>query len=89
MAKENKPHLYDGIIAIKNFIVDVSKIHDFGNSWNYSDTGMYMSRGRAFDSAFQVYSFTTMPVAGVATVLGYAGNAPLEQQLRYSNKYRN
>ena len=86
MALEGDPHIYENNAIARNFVVDVSKIHDWFNSVNYNPaTGFYMSRGVAFDSVFQAYSFVGMPVAGIATVLGYAGNAPLEQQVRIFN----
>lgn len=83
-------HIYEGNTLARYFITDVSKIHDWFNSWNYSSsTGFYMSRGTVFDSVFQVYSFAGIPIAGIATVAGYAGNAPFEQQMLYYNISRN
>ncbi|MET0116009.1 MAG: hypothetical protein ABW090_01160 [Sedimenticola sp.] len=76
--------------ALRYFVTDVSKIHDWFNSWNYnSANGLYMSRGAGFDTIFQAYSFAGMPVAAAATVFGYAGNMPFEQQMLYYNIYRN
>ncbi|HKY23310.1 MAG TPA: FG-GAP-like repeat-containing protein [Vicinamibacterales bacterium] len=84
-------HLYDPGHALANkslryFVTDVSKIHDWFNSWNYSgDNGLYMSRGVGFDSGFQMYSFAGMPVAAVATLMGYAGNASPAMQNYFLN----
>lgn len=86
MAPEGGAHVYENNTLARNFIVNVSKVHDWFNSWNYNQSnGFYMSRGVGFDSGFQIYSFAGMPVAALATVGGYAGNAPFEQQwLNYS-----
>lgn len=87
-------HMYDpgGTLdnrALRYFVTDVSKIHDWFNSWNYkSANGLYMSRGAGFDSIFQIYGFAGMPVAAMTTVFGYAGNAPFEQQMLYYNMAR-
>ena len=96
MAKEGSGlHWYDpgqplDNQALRYFVTDVSKIHDWFNSWNYnSANGLYMSRGAGFDSIFQVYSFAGMPVAAASTVFGYAGNMPFEQQMLYYNIYQN
>ena len=90
MALEGDPHIYDNNAVARNFVVDVSKIHDWFNSWNYNPSnGFYMSHGAGFDSAFQIYSFAGMPVAAAATVFGYAGNMPFEQQMLYYNIYQN
>lgn len=88
-------HMYDpdGRFASKGvryLVTDISKIHDWMNSWNYNPSnGLYISRGPAFDSGFQIYSFSGMPVAGLATIVAYAGSMPIEQQLLYYNMFRN
>ncbi len=74
-------HMYDpgGMLANKGlrwFVTDVSKLHDWFNSVNYSDMGLYMSRGLSFDTAFQLYSFAGMPIAGALTTLHYIGADP-------------
>jgi RHS repeat-associated protein len=90
MAPEGASHTYENNKLARYFVTDVSKFHDVFNSWNYnSSTGFYMSRGAVFDSVFQLYSFAGMPVAGFATIAGYAGNAPFEQQMLYYNITRN
>ena len=68
---------------VRNFIVDVSKIHDYMNSWNYHpDTGLYIAdRGLAFDAAFQVYNASGMLPAAFLTLSAKVGQAPLERQL--------
>ncbi|GHU16992.1 hypothetical protein FACS189475_00100 [Betaproteobacteria bacterium] len=77
MAKEGEPHIYDNISWLRNFIVDVSKVHDWQNSWNYdSTTGKYISQGVWGDSLFQLYSFAGMPVAGAYTAAAYIGQNP-------------
>jgi hypothetical protein len=89
MAFEGAEHLYEGNSLARYFITDVSKIHDWFNSWNYNPAnGFNLSRGAGFDSAFQIYSFAGMPVAAMAAVAGYAGNAPFEQQVLYYNMAR-
>jgi hypothetical protein len=72
MAKEGSgEHLYDENGYIGRFVNFVSKQHDFQNSWNYSEqTGYYLSRGAAFDSLFQAYSFAGMIPAAVYTGVG-------------------
>jgi RHS repeat-associated protein len=73
-------HLYDpGNMLdnkyLANYVNDVSKIHDYFNSWSYDqNTGFYLSCGTGFDSMFQIYSFAGMPVAGALTLMNYAGN---------------
>ncbi|WP_456405754.1 hypothetical protein, partial [Thiolapillus sp.] len=90
MAPEGGAHIYENNAFVRNFVVDVSKIHDWFNSWNYNPSnGFYMSRGAGFDSVFQIYSFAGMPIAAAATVFGYAGNVPFEQQMLYYNIYQN
>ncbi len=82
MAREaSGQHMYDpgGIIDspyLARAVNHVSKIHDFFNSWNYSSQGLYMSRGVMFDSVFQLYSFSGMPVAGMLTAAHYIGGNP-------------
>jgi hypothetical protein len=64
------------------FVNDVSKMHDWFNSWNYNPAnGFYLSRGEAFDSVFQLYSFVGMPVAGALTAVGYLSQTPFNQFL--------
>ena len=70
-------HWYDAGDPLDNrylryFVTDVSKLHDWFNNWSYnSGNGFYMSRGTGFDSAFQLYSFAGMPLAGALTGGGY------------------
>lgn len=62
---------------LRHFVSDVSKMHDWYNSWSYnSANGFYMSRGTGFDSVFQIYSFAGMPVAGALTAVGYLSDVP-------------
>lgn len=74
-------HWYDPGGALDNkylryFVTDVSKVHDWFNSWSYNTAnGFYMSRGTGFDSIFQAYSFAGMPVAGALTAVSYLGEA--------------
>lgn len=77
MADEGNPHIYDNTPWLRNFIVDVSKTHDWFNSWNYNgETGRYVSQGIWGDSLFQIYSFTGMPIAGALTGLSYLDRYP-------------
>lgn len=86
MAFEGAEHICESNSSVRHFITDVSKIHDWFNSWNYNPAnGFYMSRCADFDSAFQIYSFVGMPAAAIATVAGYAGNVPFDQQMLYYN----
>ena len=72
---------------LRYFVTDVSKMHDWFNSWNYNPAnGFYMSRGEAFDSVFQLYSFAGMPVAGALTALGYLSQAPFNQFLMLKSR---
>ena len=75
----------DGLCTrrVIDFIVDVSKIHDYMNSWNYHpDSGLYIAgRGLAFDAAFQVYNASGMLPAAFLTLSAKVGQAPLERQL--------
>ena len=68
---------------VRHFMTDVSKIHDYMNSWNYHpDSGAYIStRGLAFDAACQVYSVSGMLPAAFVTLSAKVGQAPLERQL--------
>jgi hypothetical protein len=75
-------HLYDpgGMFVNKGlrwFVTDVSKLHDWFNSVNYSNMGLYMSLGLSFDTAFQLYSFAGMPIAGALTAVHYIGADPI------------
>jgi hypothetical protein len=77
MNGEGKPHIYDNIPWMRNFIVDVSKMHDWFNSWNYNwETGRYVSQGVWGDSLFQIYSFAGMPIAGAITAVSYLDQYP-------------
>lgn len=68
------------------FITDVSKIHDWFNSWNYNTVnGLFMSRGVGFGSVFQIYSFVGMPIAGAATIGVYIGKIPFGYQASIYN----
>lgn len=67
-------HWYEGSEILVHFVNGVSKVHDWFNCPDYNPiNGKYMSRGSAFDSAFQVYSFVGMPVAAGMYVIGYGG----------------
>lgn len=68
---------------VRHFVTDVSKIHDYMNSWNYHpDTGLYIGgRGLAFDAAFQVYNASGMLPAAFLTLSAKVGQVPLERQL--------
>ena len=50
------------------FINAVSKIHDFGNSWNYDqDTGQDIQRNPWIGAVIEIYSGSTMlPAAAIA-----------------------
>lgn len=50
--------------------------HPCASCASVSGSGLYMSGGVGFDSAFQIYSFSGMPIAGAATALGYLGGGP-------------
>lgn len=87
-------HLYDegkrfDISFVRNHVVDTSKIHDWMNSWSYSQSnGLYQSRGPVFDTAFSAYSFAGMMPASLATFIGYAGNASFADQSYFYNMIR-
>jgi len=88
MAEEGSgQHWYDPGGPLENrylryFVTDVSKMHDWFNSWSYNPVnGFYMSRGTTFDSLFQLYSFAGMPVAGVLTAVGYLAQPPYSQMI--------
>ena len=77
-------HYYDENGYIGRFINYVSKVHDFQNSWNYSaTTGFYMSRGAAFDTIFQAYSF-----AGMLPAAAFTGAALLDGRSYITSKIR-
>lgn len=64
-------HFYNENGYFGRFINQVSKVHDLFNSSGYNwDTGAWVSRGPVYDSLFQIYSFSGMLPAGLAT--GYA-----------------
>jgi RHS repeat-associated protein len=68
---------------LARYINQVSKLHDWFNSWNYNaDTGFYMSRGSAFDTFFQLYSFGGMPVAGLITGAAQTAILPYDRLYR-------
>ena len=78
-------HIYENNRIMRYFIIDVSKIHDWMNSWRYNANGLYMSRDVWSDTAFDIYSFLGMPVAAAATVTGYVGRATPSQRILYYN----
>ena len=80
-------HLLASPKAIRYFVTDVSKIHDWFNSVNYTDNGLYLSRGEAFDTVFQAYSFSGMPLAAAATLLGYSYSLTLQQKVHIAVQY--
>lgn len=90
MAEEGSgDHWYDpgGLLdskLVRYFITDVSKIHDYMNSWNYHpDSGLYIAnRGLVFDAAFQVYNASGMLPAAFLTLGAKVGQAPLQDQLQ-------
>jgi len=50
----------------------VSKVHDWGNSWAYSDNGMWVSHGVARDTLFNIWSMSTMlPAAAFSQAAQY------------------
>ncbi|WP_051082114.1 RHS repeat domain-containing protein [Thiobacillus thioparus] len=56
-----------GVRPIRQFFNGVSKVHDWGNSWAYSDNGMWVSHGVARDTLFNIWSMSTMlPAAAFA-----------------------
>ena len=68
---------------VREFVVDVSKIHDGMNSWNYNSDGLYIGgRGPIFEGAFGVYNVSGMLPAAVMTMAGKVGQAPLGDQLQ-------
>lgn len=69
-------HWYSENGPMGRFINQVSKVHDAFNSWNYnSETGRYISRGQAFDTAFDtLWSFPGMPIAGAYTAVSMSTN---------------
>jgi hypothetical protein len=70
MNKEGKPHMYDNIPGVRRFINNVSKPHDFGSQWRYTDQGFFNPfQSQLAAEAFEVYSFVTMPIAGIYTAL--------------------
>ena len=81
-AEGSELHLYDPgqkfeNSAVQYFVTDTSKVHDWFNSWNYSpDTDQYINRSLSFNSAFQVFSFSGMPIAAMVTMTGYVNTAP-------------
>ena len=94
MAKEaSGAHMYDpggmfGSRLLARFVNNVSKIHDWFNIVNYSNSGLYLSRGVMFDSAFQIYSFAGMPMAGALTVAHYVGNDPALMSSQFDARRR-
>ena len=72
-------HIYEAIKAARNFIVDVSKMHDTMNSWSYDwGTGMAMSFGNVWaDSLVDVYSFAGMLPAAKFIVDGPKYGSPV------------
>jgi RHS repeat-associated protein len=45
---------------IRDIFNQVSKVHDWGNSWAYNSTGQWVSYGVVRDTAFNIYSIGTM-----------------------------
>lgn len=57
------------------FITDVSKPHDWFNSWSYSSTGQYVGIGLWGNTAFDaLFSLPGMPITAVLTVGHYLGS---------------
>ena len=53
----------------------VSKPHDFANSWNYDESGFSIGHGAPLNLAFDIYSYTMMPVAGIYTAFAFSATA--------------
>ena len=70
-------------------VIDTSKVHDWYNSWGYTEEGLYDARyGPLYDTAFDVYSMVGMvPCWGVAMV-GVAGNQSFDMQMSYYNSFQ-
>ena len=60
---------------VGRFINLVSKPHDFGNNWNYNDSGNSIGRGASLNLAFDAYSYTMMPVAAIYTAFAFSAAA--------------
>lgn len=63
----------------KYFINDVSKVHDFFNSWHYDRvTGHWAPMSTQLGAElFEIFSFVGMPVAAVYTETSYLAPYPV------------
>jgi len=78
MAEEGLDHnymifRYNTDSSFGHFINQVSKVHDFMNSWGYDANGSYVAGTLSHNVAFQAYSMTGMIPAGVYTALTVSG----------------
>jgi len=63
---------YNADSARGHFINQISKVHDFMNSWGYS-SGCYAGHGVVFDTIFDIYSMSGTIPAGAYTALAIYG----------------
>ncbi|MEK7207661.1 MAG: FG-GAP-like repeat-containing protein [Pseudomonadota bacterium] len=77
MSQEGAPSWWDPCTACRNLVVDVSKVHDTGNSFMYSG-GYFAPTGNVIlDSLADVYSFSTMLPAASFTLKGPQYGGPV------------
>lgn len=74
---------YNTDSAFGHFINEVSKPHDFMNSWGYNSSGHYAAGSAFYNTAFQAYSLSGMIPAGAFTTLAVYG--PYMQPAVYSS----
>ncbi|MHB8474526.1 MAG: hypothetical protein ACYDC8_17075 [Gammaproteobacteria bacterium] len=85
-------HWYKSIPFAAETINAVSKVHDAMNSINYSSsTGGYITRGAAFDTAFDTYNFAGMLPAAAFTAVAVpvgvqGGGVTLALELEYHRR---
>jgi hypothetical protein len=82
--------------AVRGFVRQVSKPHDWGNSWSYNrnvsdeyygyrlEGGGYESLGAriAYETTIQTWSFVTMPIMAAFTAFSLYGDYFNSEQIR-------
>lgn len=71
-------HWYDENSYLGRFINNISKTHDWMNSWGYDhNTGYWISKSLGYNTMFQLYSFSGMLPAAIYTSAAISASAPL------------
>ncbi|MBI3775046.1 MAG: hypothetical protein HY273_05750, partial [Gammaproteobacteria bacterium] len=69
--KDGAMNSWWGTAWIRQFFNNVSKVHDYGNSWAYDIMGNWISHGPWADTGFNIFSGLTMLPAASYTVAAY------------------